>query len=264
MKKIGIYCVNYHSYDSLNDYLISIEKAAETAYNTADVFVYVVDNTIPTEKIEYCPNNFSLQVFSTGNNLGYFGAVRYAMQQVSPSEFDYIIISNVDVLMTEDTIIELSRTVIDPTIGWIAPALYSDKYEFDWNPQAITRYPEIKLRTMSLFFKFPFLLFLKQKLLHQYKRSQYLSGGKIYAAHGSFIILTRYFFNKCGIIHYPIFLYYEEIYLAEECRKHQLDVVYMPQIHVRDIGKVSTGKMPAKAYCKHNYEGVNYILSHYY
>ena len=262
---IAIYCVNYHSYDSLHNYLRSIEKAAGKAGKAEEVSVIVADNTIPAEPLTYNPTQFSLKVFTTGNNLGYFGAVEYAFKQVQPADFDYIIISNVDVLMTEDSIVELTKTNLNTSIGWIAPRLYSTTHQFDWNPQAISRYPKKKLRIMQFLFKHPFLLFLKQRIFHQYRHiTSYPAGADIYAAHGSFILLTKHFFERCGGIHYPVFLYFEEIYLAEECRKHQLKVVYMPQIEISDIGSVSTGKMPAKTYCKYNHEGVSFILSHYY
>ena len=264
MKKIAIYCVNYHSYDCLNNYLTSIDEASKKAGEHADISVFIADNSIPTEEISYSPNYFHLKVFSTGGNLGYFGAAEYVMRQESPVGYDYIIISNVDVLMTENTILELVSTNIDSSIGWIAPTLYSVHHQFDWNPQSIKRYSKKKLRMMRFLFKHPFLLSLKQKYVHQYNHIQSYPQGDIYVAHGSFIILTRNYFKECGCIHYPVFLYYEEIFLAEECRKHQLRVIYKPQIHVLDIGKVSTGKIPAKTYCKFNYEGVSYILSHYY
>jgi GT2 family glycosyltransferase len=264
MKKIAIYCVNYFSYDSLNDYLSSIDMACQHAGSQIEVSVFVADNSVPTETVKYRPRYFSIEVFSTGNNLGYFGAIEFAMKKVAPTSFDYIIISNVDVLMDKISLSELANIATDSTVGWIATALYSKAHHFDWNPQALKRYPLWKLKTMRFLFKHPFLLQLKQKMLHQYSHNEASEQCDIYAAHGSFIVLTNSFFEKCGIIHYPVFLYCEEIYLAEECKNHQLRVVYMPQIPVHDLGKVSTGKMSEHNYCKYNYQGINYIITKYY
>jgi hypothetical protein len=100
--------------------------------------------------------------------------------------------------------------------------------------------------------------------MHRYKDIKGCPAGSIYAGHGSFIILTRTFFGHGGTIDYPMFLYGEEIYLAEECRQRQLSVVYAPQISVRDIGRVSTGKFSSRQYCQYNYKAICYLISRYY
>ena len=64
-----------------------------------------------------------------------------------------------------------------------------------------------------------------------YKRKKYLVVGSpkdVYAGHGSFIILTKYYLSKVGIVNYPVFLFCEEIYLAEMCRINNLLVRYEP------------------------------------
>lgn len=264
MKKIAIYCVNYHSYDSLHDYLVSIDEAMQQAGDVVCLSVIVADNTAPAEPVSYKPQHFSLQVVVTGDNRGYFGAVRYAMQQVSPLDYDFAIISNVDVLLESDFFNVLSSMQTSESTGWIAPTIFSQTLHFNFNPQAVKRYSLRKMKMLRFMFKYPILLKIKQKLLHQYHDIKNCKPGKIYAGHGSFIILTRNFFQHCGIIDYPIFLYGEEIFLAEVCRRHQLIVEYTPQIRVQDIGKVSTGKFSFKSYCRYNYQSTNYIINTYY
>jgi GT2 family glycosyltransferase len=78
------------------------------------------------------------------------------------------------------------------------------------------------------------------------------------------MILTREFFNRCGIVNYPIFLYEEEIYLAAECRTHGLDVVYEPSMIIDDIGRVSTGKTNWRQNYQWHAEGLAYIIKKYY
>jgi GT2 family glycosyltransferase len=92
----------------------------------------------------------------------------------------------------------------------------------------------------------------------------------IYAGHGSFILLTRAYFEKCGMIDYPVFLFGEELYLAEECRKHSLRVIYRPEICIYDSEHVSTSKLkktlPFKKtfYYQCNSDAIDYILANYY
>lgn len=263
--RIAIYCVNYHSYDSLHQYLLSIDKAIETEVSPIELKVIVADNTTPVLPIQYTPRHFSLIVVPTGDNKGYFGAVRHAMLQISPADFDYSIISNVDVLISTDFFTQLLASKSDTTtVGWIAPEIYSQSLGFDFNPQAIEPYSLNKLKVLRLMFKYPWLLRVKQKLLHMYHDIKDVSSGPIYVGHGSFLILTKSFFTHSGIINYPVFLYGEEIYLAETCKSHHLQVIYEPAIKVIDIGRVSTGKIPFRQYCKYNYQGIDYIIKTFY
>ena len=261
---IAIYCVNYHTYDSLDNYLTSIDRAAETVVETAEITVLVADNTVPTKPVSYHPHHFKLHQLATGDNKGYFGAVSHAMQQVSPYAFDYSVISNVDVLLSETFFTALVSYPADSQTGWIAPAIYSESLHFDFNPQALSRYSLRKMQLLKWMFKYPLLLKLKQLLMHRYKDVKACPSGIIYAGHGSFIILTKTFFQRGGSIDYPMFLYGEEIYLAEECRQRQVRVVYVPEISVRDIGKVSTGKFSSRQYCQYNYQAISYLINRFY
>lgn len=264
MKTIAIYCVNYHSYDRLNDYLLSIDTAAGQTGTNVKLSVFVADNTVPATTVDFRPQHFSLSVVAVGENKGYFGAVRFLMDTMSPLDYDYVIISNVDVLLADSFFVELTNLQIEESVGWIAPAILSQTLHFDFNPQAIQRYSLKKMKLLRLMFKYPRLLRLKQKILHQYRDVKPVSSGTIYAGHGSFIILTQAYFKKQKTISYPLFLYGEEIYLAETCRQHALEVRYVPKLEVQDIGKVSTGKFSSKIYCQYNYNAIDYLIKTFY
>lgn len=263
--KVAIYCVNYHSYDSLNDYLDSIDVAVSRSSKSINLTVLIADNTTPFLSISYVPRHFSIHVIPTNENKGYFKAVRLLMEFMDPAGFDYAIVSNVDVLLSDDFFVELSSFVhAQSNIGWIAPEIYSKSLNFDFNPQAITRYSLRKLKALRFMFRYPWVLWLKQKLLHRYRKVKKRDSGQIYAGHGSFIILTNLFFQRCGIINYPQFLYGEEIYLAEVCRAYQLEVFYAPQIKVADIGRVSTRNIPSHQFCHYNHDAIDYIIKTFY
>lgn len=262
--KIAIYCVNYHSYDSLKNYIESIEISVFETDKNVEVDLFVADNSCPLEQFLVPSLSFSIQIISTEENLGYFGAIAFLMQRFPPINFDYSVISNVDVLLERDSLTKLLQIETDPLTGWIAPTIFSKSMQFDWNPQALQRYSIQKLRALRFLFKHPRLLKLKQRLLHTYHDIKDCPPGPIYAGHGSFIILTKKFFQCCGIINYPVFLYGEEIYIAELCRLHNLKVIYVPQIRIIDIGKVSTGSIPAAQYCWYNYKAINYIIHNFY
>ncbi len=264
MRKIAIYCVNYHSYNSLKNYLESIEVAAKTAKEEVMLSVFVADNTTPVSAIDYDPLHFTLLVLPTGQNMGYFGAIRFIMQKHNPKVFDYIIISNVDILMQPDTFKLLNCYQTTEDTGWIVPAIISQNNGEDLCPQATHRYSLNKLRLLWLTFRCPYIHRIYAKTFYKHKANTKAQAGIIYAGHGSCIILTREYFNRCGIINYPIFLYEEEIYIAEECRTHGLKVIYEPSITVHDIGRVSTGKTNWKENYLWHAQGLDFIIKNYY
>lgn len=245
MKHIAIYCVSYESDRERDNYTASIRHAAERAKEKALIDIFVANNT-PT------------------NNPGYFGAIRQLMINNDPSNYDYVIISNVDVTVEEDFFIKLADYECSTTIGWVAPQIWSELEQRDRNPGVISRYTKRKLQIHKLFYKYPFLERLYIYTFYRSKKYQQHPEGDIYAGHGSFIILTRQYFSLCGIINYPLFLYGEELYLAECCRQQQLRVVYFPSIKVYDNEHVSTGKMPSSTKCHYEYKAIQFILNRYY
>lgn len=264
MKSVAIYCVNYHSYDSLIHYLSSVDKAIEPVVEALSVSVFVADNTVPSSVVEYKPHLFRMTIIPTGRNLGYFGAINEAMKQNSPQSYDYIIVSNVDVELGNDFFVRLNMFEASTTTGWIAPQIYSIAEKRDRNPKITQRYSKRKLQILKTLFSFPPLYNLYTHTLYKSKKLTTHLPGEIYAGHGSFIILTRSYFQKCGIIDYPVFLFCEEIYLGEQCREHGLKVVYDPTLKVTDTEHASTGTIRRRQYCKYNYDAISFILNQYY
>ena len=267
MKHLSIFCVNYNSYDVLDAYLHSIDQSAGQTVGSALVDVFIADNTEndikPIDTVVYNNTNM-IKVFAFHENIGYFKAITRMMKTVDTTLYDFVIISNVDMTLRTDTLSSLLTSQHPNATGWIAPAIISRVTGNDLNPQATRKYSSIKLKTMRWFYRLPPIYNLYVSTFHRLKRMRTNDPGEVYAGHGSFIILTREYIARCGIIDYPVFLYCEEIYIAEECAQHGLKVIYNPDIHVDDIGKVSTGKAPKSNYYRWNIEGITYILNKYY
>lgn len=245
IKKIAIYCVSYHSDNERDLYLAAIERATRKAGDKVSVDTFVANNT-------------------DEDNPGYFGAVRRLMQEHDPAAYDYCIISNVDLTMEEDFLAKLAGYECAEDTGWIAPRIWSQQEDRDLNPKIAYRYSLKKLWLLKTMHRFPLLHHLYSKTFYHRKRSQPHDIGHIYAGHGSFIILTKTFLLKNRIIDYPVFLFCEEIYLAELCREAGLRVVYAPELNISDNEHISTGKMPVKTYSRLNYKAVRYILQRFY
>ena len=252
MKRIAIFCVNYNSYKELYHYLDSICVSAKEAEDVMKVDLFVADNTEQQpQDISYEARHIQIQVFPFHQNLGYFGAIGKMMQQVDTTVYDYCIISNVDLILDKDMLMKLAEYPNNATTR-------------DRNPKIMNRYPLHKLKKLQTLFKYPLLYALYTITLYRRKKFQHHSAGVIYAGHGSFIILTQKFMEKCGPVDYPVFLFCEEIYIAEMCRQHQLTVEYLPTLKVNDMEHASTGHMPSRLYCRQNYDAISYIINRFY
>ena len=265
MKQVAIYCVNYHSYDALKNYIRSVITAVKKVGGQASVNMFVADNTEKDfQYIEEKADSVCVQVFPFHENLGYFGAIRKMMKQQSPIQYDFSIISNVDVLLDEDFFTQLLALKTNADTGWIAPQIYSNLEHRDRNPKILKRYSKRKLQVLQLLFRVPILYNLYTHTVYKSKKLAKHEPGEIYAGHGSFIILTRKYFEQCGDIDYPVFLFCEEIYLGEQCRKYGLKVHYEPQIRVIDTEHASTSTFKRSRYCRYNLKAITYILNTYY
>lgn len=242
MKRIAIYCVTYHSDKALENYLASIEASREGEDCLVDVFVRHNDS----------------------ENLGYFGGIEQLMQEHSPQGYDYVIVSNVDILLSTSFFHDLLAVEPGKEVGWIAPRIASTYEHCDKNPKNLRRYNKRSLLIMRFLFRHSWAHSLHHHTLHKLKNHTRPYRREIYAGHGSFIILTSEYIKRCVIIHYPPFLYCEEIYLAEQCRAHQLKVVHLPGIQVSDSEHIATGQLPHKLRCQYNEQALDYILKTYY
>lgn len=263
-KNIALFCVNYNSYNYLDGFLKSLEAAMCPCTEKVNLDVCIADNTDKNwNDITFRSSVMNVIVFPFHENLGYFGAI-HKMQQETPQNYDFSILCNVDVTVEKDFFHKLANYQPTKDEGWITPAIISVEDGCDLSPQATTRYSRKKLSVLHLFYTHPFLLRLYEKTFYKIKRSKSHPASTVYAGHGSFIILTREFFNRCGLIDYPVFLYGEEIYLGEMCYRHQLAVNYYPDIVVHDTGRVSTGKMKRSHYYQCNAEAIDYLIHTFY
>lgn len=242
MKKVAIYCVTYHSPEALGNYLASIERSRKEAPCLVDVFTRNNDT----------------------ENLGYFGGIERLMREHPPTGYDYVIVSNVDVELSASFFSDLMAETSLEDVGWIAPCIASSYEHCDKNPKNLWRYNKRSLLVMRTLFRHPWAHSLYHHTLHRLKKHTRPYRREIYAGHGSFIILTAEYIRRCGIIHYPPFLYCEEIYLAEQCRREHLKVVHLPSIKVCDSEHVATGRLPRKLRCQYNEQAITYILKEYY
>ena len=225
-------------------------------------------------------------------NPGYLPAALKTIYSEDYASYDYIIISNVDVTLDETFFTALRDLKPDADTVWIAPFIWSPSELRDVNPKIQERYTKKRLRLLRLLFACPPLYYLYTRTLYRIKYSRKEERGTrnensaaaesreesnllppssfllprktIYAGHGSFMIFRPELFQQKPPLDYPVFLFCEEIYMAEMAQHIDKKVTHCPSIKVWDREHASTGLMGLWRYCKYNHDALSYIIKHFY
>lgn len=255
MINVVIVCVNYNTYNKLYKYLESIENAIVAGVS---VSIMIGDNSTIKEDLKYLPENTQVYKF---DNIGYFGAAFSIINQIKNIDYyDYIIISNVDLLMKKDFFEKLLNLKCNDDCGWIATKIISIREKRNRNPKMLKRPSNRRMRLYKLLYKYPLLDFIYTRTFFKRKRREIENESKgIYAGHGSFILLTKKVFDIYKSLNYPCFLFGEEIFLGELMRRAGLKVVYESSLCIIDSDHESTSKMKSKHYYSENYKSIKYL-----
>lgn len=176
--------------------------------------------------------------FGYGNNVG----TEYVMENY---EFEYLILSNSDIhvkkikaldKLEDDMAVIAPYThlpegkVQNPNIPWRINCMFDLlKKAYDTDSRIRLAIPHMMTRLSREFFKI-YRLFVRKNFY------------KIYSCHGSFIIFTKKAVERLfPFFDDRMFLYNEELYLAENCRKKDVSVYYCPQIDILHLEGASTG-----------------------
>ena len=261
--------VTYNSYDALDNYIASVGKALEAAADpTISVKIHVADNSTS-------PRNEALgrRTLATTHydNPGYLPAALKTVYSEDYASYDYIIISNVDVTLDETFFTALRDLKPDPDTVWIAPFIWSPSENRDVNPKNLERYSKKRLQLLRLLFACPPLYYLYTRTLYRKKVNQsrkeecgMWNERTIYSGHGSFMIFRPELFQQEPPLNYPVFLFCEEIFMAEMVRRIGKKAVHCPAVKVWDCEHASTGLMGLWRYCKYNHDALSYIIKHFY
>ena len=232
-------------------------------------------------------------------NPGYLPAALKTIYSEDYASYDYIIISNVDVTLDETFFTTLRDLKADADTVWIAPFIWSPSEQRDVNPKIQERYTKKRLRLLRLFFRFPLVWYSYSKTVYRLRKqgtspapseveitspdpseggeclagsdpgrpsspSGRSGGVPIYAGHGSFMIFRPEIFQQEPKLDYPVFLFCEEIYMAEMARRIGKKVAHCPAVKVWDKEHASTGLMGLWRYCKYNHDALSYIIRTFY
>lgn len=267
-------CVNYNSYIELENYLASIIDATNN-YSLSKLYVEAIisDNSdkgkfFNIDKFKKHDKSFKISIISHFENLGYLGGIDRAINSIPINHFysfDFVIVSNVDILLPTTFFSNLYTEKTTEQIAWIAPSIVSSHEKKNRNPKILSRPSLLKLKLLKMIFISPIIYQCYVKLIYKKKKGVIVAPKSyIYAGHGSFMIFTNHFITKIRNFSFGSFLFCEEIYIAELARLHEMKVIYIPSIYINDIDHISTGKVRATTYCKWNRNSINYIIKNFF
>ena len=229
-------------------------ESALSAATGVELLIRVVDNA---EEPTGSPSSFysqvdrsDIQVLRPRCNLGYFGAARWVLEQEQDNmpPADWVIISNPDIRFLQvDFFASLASRHANTYPGCVAPRIRSMLNGHEENPFLLRRPSRLRMAVYRfLFATYPGLLLYQAlvfplRMVHGRKRPRLPASGAIYAAHGSCTILGRAYFEHSGDLRHHSFLYGEEIFLAESCRRLGLQVLFDPELELIHLGHATTG-----------------------
>jgi len=220
MKKILLICVTYHSDNELHAFVESARRAAERVQGRMQVDIEIAD--------------------SGQNNKGYLGGAA-AIYNNRAQGYDFVSISNVDLVLEPDFFEQLMEMETEGT-GWLAPDIYTNKINRHENPYMLTRPSKRNFIIWHIIYSCTWIYRMYHRLyVLKSQRSQNYPACEIYAGHGSFMLFTKAFVEHNPEIHFPGFMYGEEIYMAELNRAAGLTVRYVPTLHIANTGNINTG-----------------------
>lgn len=279
--KAVVITVNYRSAESALAFLHTLEQA--NAF--PEIEVIIVDNSPGEEPlsskrpvVSKFPNAALLE---SPINRGYFGAARFAFDhylEQGNALPDWVIVCNHDIQIEDKEFLSKLFRQDPETAGVIAPRIQALPGRVDQNPFMRRRPGPLRwahLRFMSSNYVLAALWDWLWRRKAEFKSWRLARRGdsrlddkakreSIYAAHGSFFIFSRRYFEAGGFLDGNLFLYGEELSVAEICRSLGLQVVYEPSLCVLHREHQSTGKVLNRFTYECQKKAVRYVTSRYF
>lgn len=194
----------------------------------------------------------NIKIYQPCENIGYFKGCSMALnswieeRKIFP---EWIGISNTDIEFAPEFFNRLISLDIPENICCIAPDILLEN-GFRQNPHKKCRPCNFEMFAYTLIYKSNFVTYALDNLYYYFcnlkrqlksKKLRLPKGYElIYAPHGSCFFLNNIFFRKGGRLDYKGFMYGEEIYIAEEIRKLELNIAWIPELKVTHFKKSTT------------------------
>jgi GT2 family glycosyltransferase len=283
-RKVVSICVNYNDEESTCAFVREILHQRDSD----SLAVIVVDNSETCylhPKLEGLGLSDSrVTVLKAERNLGYFGAAAWALRHYLAGSLmpGWLLVSNTDITFPEsDFFVKLDRYDSGAPPAVLAPSIVSAGSGRDQNPfmqrrpkRQLMLFYEMIFRYYSLYLTYQTLAYAKQNLCtYLYKYAGGLNKTSIdvckrampiYAPHGSFLLFHRTYFDAGGSLDYNMFLFNEEIFVAETVRRMDMKVLYDPSFCVAHKEHATTGIYKNRSLVRHVSRSLRYCADNYF
>lgn len=251
----AVVTVTYNSSAALGDFLESVNSSESTPPP-----VTIADNlSADVAETRRIAAQFGATVLSLGRNLGYGGAINAAVRSV-PLTFEYILVSNPDVLLHDGAISTLLATIrANPTVAAVGPrVLNSDGTTY---PSA-RRVPSLRTGVGHASFS---RIWPGNPWTRSYK-SENKAGDSVRAVgwlSGSCLLIRRSAFDEVGGFDDDFFMYFEDVDLGYRLGKAGWLNMYVPAAVVTHTGAHSTSADSARMIVAHHQSAYLFLSRKY-
>jgi GT2 family glycosyltransferase len=254
--EITIVAVNYNSARSVS--LLLEDLLAQDTSGCA-LTIVIADNSPSESELSTVRQAYSavpgVRFERMSHNLGYFGAAHAAFNNIFKERLpDWTIVSNADIRLQQPGFFNLIAA-LPPEMGIVAPRIISGQTGLDQNPFHRRRPSRSRMMLNRIIPRVGLLAWLlevqcgvKRRFLSRLalrRIGSERSPQKIYAPHGAFIVFGSRYFQAGGSLDVGAFLFAEEKYVGEACRRLGIEVTYVPWLEVSHDEHVSTRHSPA-------------------
>lgn len=226
-----------------------------------------------------------LQVLTPVINMGYYGAARYAFDNIVSNQIpDWVIISNSDVTPLHGIEFFYKNLLkYDSNLPIVvSPMILQSGTNIEWQAHMHKKMPRLRYFIKKLIYNNKLSIYfyelhslVKRKIWLKYKfrfsnvetiqlKSINSDPTPIYSPAGAFTFFSKGFFVSGGSFDYKSFMYGEEIFVAEECLKIGAKVFYDDNIKIIHEGYSTTNFLKNPIVLKYKRDSINYIFNKYF
>ena len=208
------------------------------------------------------------QVFDAKQNLGYLPGCLYGFKSYS-GEYKWSVISNTDIdFVSDEFFAKFLNKHYDSQIACIGPDITLRATGKHQNPFAASRPSNalMKLRKVvysnyGLYRLYGWLSKIKNKIINHETQ---ITNKYVYGVHGSVIILKKECVDKFIDDDIQIFMYGEELYIAEKLRESQLLSYYDTNLKIIHNENQVTGKIASPKKQEWSSQSINFLVDRYW
>lgn len=258
-------CVTYNDFTNCDDFCRSLQ--AQERKHSFDFRCVIVDNSIDTAistQLRELENRYPfVQLLHVGKNLGYFGAMNYALTHVEIQSFDQIILCNNDLLFDSHFCENLAAAHYSEDTMVVCP----DVITLDGihqNPHVLRPLSFAGRLKLDLYFSHYYVAVALQaikdwgRLLCPWKSGRRTANPQPCFLHmgiGACYVLRKTFLKKFSRLDFPFFLYGEEAFLTAQVHAAQGRLFLDPSLKVQHKESATCSKMPKREMYEYAREG---------